>query len=127
MGRQETTAWVLLSGGIDSTACVDHYKKIIGIVRGIYIDYGQTAAPRERLAATDVAKHYDIPLSILEWRGGKQKGPGEIVGRNAFLLVAAMVETGDSRGLIATGIHDGTPYFDCSQEFLSTLQKLADG
>jgi 7-cyano-7-deazaguanine synthase len=119
--------WVLLSGGMDSAACIEFYKKRADIVRAIHIDYGQVAAPRERRATLAVTRHYNVPLLILEWRGAHPKEAGEIVGRNAFLLTASMMEIKGSRGIVAMGLHAGKPYFDCSEEFLSLMQQVADG
>jgi 7-cyano-7-deazaguanine synthase len=119
--------WVLLSGGMDSAACIEFYKKRADIVRAIHIDYGQVAASQERRASLSVARYYDVSLSVLEWRGAHPKGGGEIVGRNAFLLAASMMEIGDGRGIVAMGLHAGTPYFDCTEEFLGLMQQIADG
>ena len=120
-------AWLLLSGGIDSTACLAFYLKKKFHVECFHISFGQPAAKHERAAAERVARHFDVPLTILRWSGSVDFMAGEIVGRNAFLLLGALIEIGENSGILATGIHAGTHYFDCSQAFISSLQIVFDG
>lgn len=93
----------------------------------LFIDYGQAAAAQEEKAATAIAKFYRLPLRICRWTSGEPKGEGLILGRNAFLLFAAMMEMRQSSGSIAIGIHAGTPYFDCGPSFRSAIQALVQG
>jgi 7-cyano-7-deazaguanine synthase len=122
-----TNAWVLLSGGVDSTACVAFYLEQKFCVAGAFVDYSQAAASCELNAAKAVAQYYRIPLRTFTWSGGAKKGDGEVVGRNAFLALALAMELGDMAGIIAAGIHSGTRYYDCSGSFLSSLQGIIDG
>ncbi|NQU38777.1 MAG: 7-cyano-7-deazaguanine synthase [Lentisphaerae bacterium] len=55
---------VLLSGGIDSAACLDFYIAREERVRAMFVEYGQLAVTRERNAARRVATHFDIPLYV---------------------------------------------------------------
>ncbi len=120
-------AWLLLSGGIDSTACLAFYLKEGFHVECLHISFGQPASRHERIAAERVARHFDVPLKILRWSGSADFMAGEIVGRNAFFLLGALVEIGENTGILAIGIHAGTPYFDCSRAFLSSMQAVFDG
>jgi 7-cyano-7-deazaguanine synthase len=119
-------AWVLLSGGIDSSACVAFYLEQEFRVAGIFVDYGQIAMPREVRAAEAVAKHYRIPLTKLKWTGVQEKPSGLILGRNAFLLVGALMELPEDRGILSIGIHAGTHYQDCKGPFVRKMQSLFD-
>ena len=119
-------AWVLLSGGIDSSACVAFYLEQGFSVAGIFVDYGQTAMPREVRAAEAIAKHYCIPLTKLTWTGSKQKTSGLILGRNAFLLFGALMELPEDHGILSFGIHAGTSYQDCKGPFVRRMQSLFD-
>jgi len=112
---------------MDSTGCVEFYKKRADCVTAIHFDYGQPSAKRERRASLEVAQHYDVPLMFLELTGAQPKRSGEVLGRNAFLLMACMMVVKESHGIIAVGLHAGTPYFDCSEAFLSLMQQVADG
>ena len=120
-------AWLLLSGGIDSAACLAFYLKQGFFVECFHIGFGQPAFVQERVAAERVARHFDVPLRILRWSGSVNFKKGEIVGRNAFLLMGALIEIDGNSGILATGIHAGTSYFDCSQGFLSAMQAVVDG
>ena len=51
---------VLLSGGMDSMACVHVVKAAGAEARGLYIDYNQTSARREEAAARQVAAYFGI-------------------------------------------------------------------
>jgi 7-cyano-7-deazaguanine synthase len=117
---------VLLSGGVDSTACIDFYMEFGRPPYGLFIDYGQPAAAQEIRSATSVARHYSIPLKYLKLRGRKPKSAGLIAGRNSFLICTALMECPLSVSIIAMGIHSGTGYADCSESFLAHMQAAVD-
>ncbi|MEE8452645.1 MAG: 7-cyano-7-deazaguanine synthase [Thermoguttaceae bacterium] len=119
--------WVLLSGGIDSAACAAFYLRQGFAVETLYIDYGQAAAKHEEVAAAAIAERFGVPHVRYMWSGGSIKGSGEICGRNAFLLFGALMEIGNRHGLLAIGLHSGTPYYDCGESFMSATQLLLDG
>jgi 7-cyano-7-deazaguanine synthase len=118
--------WILLSGGLDSTACVAFYQDMRFSIEGIFIDYGQVAAKMELRSAKAISKHYQIPLRRLKWAGLQSKGMGLIVGRNMFLLAAAIMELPLSSGILAMGIHAGTDYPDCTPHFVKRVQSIFD-
>lgn len=119
-------ACVLLSGGIDSTACVAFYLKQNFSVHCMFIDYRQAAAQRELLSAKAIAKHYHVPFSQLKWSGLHRKNKGLIFGRNAFLLISALMEMPKYSGIIAIGAHSGTSYYDCTSSFFRKMQSIFD-
>lgn len=117
-------ASVLLSGGIDSAACA-HFLKSQGMaVEGLFVDYGQKAARLEHIAARAIAEHLSISLSAISCVGPSIHGSGEVIGRNAFLIFSSVVLAGRHAGILAIGIHSGTPYYDCSGAFLSGISCL---
>ena len=67
---------VLLSGGIDSTACVHYYKSGGFDVEGFFVDYGQAASNHELQSALKVAAHYDIPLKRMKCLSERTFGAG---------------------------------------------------
>lgn len=119
--------WVLLSGGMDSAACVSFYLDQGACVSGLFIDYNQPSKAQELSAAKAVAAHYGIRILHAEWKGVRVPSAGEIVGRNALLMAGALFEIGADTGMLAAGIHSGTGYFDCTDEFLDLWQGLLDG
>lgn len=119
--------WLLLSGGIDSAACLVFYLKQAFCIECIHISFGQPALLHECAAARRIAHHFSVPLKVLQWTGSAHLQEGEIAGRNAFLLMGALTEIGGNSGLLATGIHAGTSYYDCSPDFLSAMQTVVDG
>ncbi len=116
-----------MSGGIDSAACVDFYLHQGIEVSGLHVSYGQSAAHQEEEAARFIADHYKIPLTIVRLTGSRGKPDGEIFGRNAFLLFTALIELDVRRAIVAVGIHSGTPYYDCSESFITAAQSIVDG
>ena len=116
---------VLLSGGVDSAACVQYYLNSGYQVAGFFVDYGQSSSDQEKNAAKKISEHYNIDLQSVAWTGQTKSKPGFILGRNAFLLLGALLE-GDpmSSGLIAIGVHAGTEYLDCRPGFISKLRDL---
>ena len=56
---------ILLSGGIDSMACVNFYLQQGYDVECIFCNYGQPGAVSELIAASKIAEHYQVPLRII--------------------------------------------------------------
>jgi len=117
---------VLLSGGLDSAACVEFYLGRGFHVRAIHVDYGQPAARQEETASRAIARHYHLERLALQLKGTQPKATGLIHGRNAFLLFVALMEFGPSVSLFATGVHTGTSYADCSASFIDSIQTVFD-
>ena len=76
---------VLLSGGIDSAACLAFHESQNSCSSGLFINYGQAAAEREYQAALDISDFYKVPLKRIAITGFRQWGVGFVPGRNAFL------------------------------------------
>jgi 7-cyano-7-deazaguanine synthase len=125
------SATVLVSGGIDSTACVRFLQQQGTEVQGVFVDYGQAAAKREAAAIAALGPRLGIRTETLRVTGAKKFGAGELAGRNAMLIFSALFVTRAHPALLAIGIHAGTPYFDCSGAFLNSAARLvseqADG
>lgn len=120
-------ALVLLSGGVDSAACLAFYKKLTGSVRALFVDYGQPTRSRERESARRVADYFSVSLDIVDCQGPKTEFSGEIPGRNAFLVFTAMLYGPIQAGVIALGIHFGTPYYDCHDRFTTDITRVFEG
>lgn len=119
-----TEVLVLLSGGLDSACCLDFYLDLGRSVEAMHISYGQAAESQELIAAERLSAYYSVRLQKVSWRGLKQKADGSILGRNAFLIFAALMEKPDSVETIALGIHSGTDYSDCTQDFVRRISDL---
>jgi 7-cyano-7-deazaguanine synthase len=115
---------ILMSGGLDSYACAHFMQNEGHDVEGLFIDHGQLAAYFENSAAAKIAALLRIPLSTLKITGGAEFGMGELIGRNAFLIDAALFLSKRRSGLIVIGIHGGTSYYDCSPPFLARMNEL---
>lgn len=119
-------AAVLLSGGIDSAAVTYLLKNQGHEVRGIFVDFGQAAVEQERLAVRKLAAALAIELTSVEARSNNSFGSGELIARNAFLLMTAMFLGQAHQGLLAIGVHAGTPYYDCSPPFIVRMRQVAE-
>lgn len=122
----EPEVMVLLSGGVDSAACVKFFIDFGRPPRGLFIDYGQPAATNEKKSAIAISNHYSIPLTCLSCQGWIPKKIGLITGRNFFLISAALMEKPNFVSVIAIGIHAGTNYPDSSETFLARMQAVVD-
>jgi 7-cyano-7-deazaguanine synthase len=118
---------ILLSGGIDSACCIAFYQEMGYEVTGVFVNYGQPPVQREEQSANAIAKYYGIPLHTVHSCGPSGEFRGEIPGRNAFLVFAALLYHPIFSGVLALGIHSGTPYYDCSQDFAFQLNKIVAG
>lgn len=119
----QTKVLVLLSGGIDSTACVNYYIKRKFDVSALFIDYGQIAATPELKAAELISNYYNITLEKIVISGGNKLSDGFVIGRNAFLIFTALMNFKVNSGLISIGVHSSTTYWDCSKDFIKIVQK----
>jgi 7-cyano-7-deazaguanine synthase len=113
-----------MSGGIDSAACAHFLAGQGHTVRAVFINHGQAAAVAEERAVTRIAAHLNVPWVRYGVSGSDPFNTGELVGRNAFLVFAALFLTKARPGLLAMGLHGGTPYYDCSEAFAQDIGKL---
>jgi 7-cyano-7-deazaguanine synthase len=121
------TVTVLLSGGIDSSGCVQFYLQQHFRVCPLFVDYGQPASKAELSSASAVCDFYKLKLRVLSVRNPKIPRSGEILGRNLLLFSTALIDIGFRTNLIALGIHAGTRYFDCSHQFVKLCEQLLEG
>jgi 7-cyano-7-deazaguanine synthase len=119
-------ALILLSGGLDSTACLAFYRNHGFSVSALFVDYGQLPSQLEEEAAAAVSRHYSVPLQKTAVSGLRQRSGGYIPGRNAFLLYTALLAFRSDTGIIGIGIHSGTTYQDCSEGFVKDVQSSFD-
>src|ERR1700737_3380327 len=63
-------------------------------------------------------------LSCYSVLGSEPFTAGELVGRNAFLVFTALFLTRARPGILAMGVHGGTPYWDCSEGFAREMERL---
>src|SRR6266496_4084383 len=122
----QTSVTVLLSGGLDSTACLAFYMKQDFAVEGLFFDFGQASATREEDAARAIARHYGAGLRCVRCEGLHPRTGVEVRGRNGFLLLGALMALQGEAGIIGIGIHEGTSYADCTENFIQESQHLFD-
>lgn len=115
---------VLLSGGLDSAACAAATKEQAR-TSCMFVDYGQRAAKWEENAADQICRALSMPLTAVTVSAHINFGVGEIVGRNAFLVLTALMFSSIQIGEIVIGIHSGTPYYDCTPAFLASINRIA--
>jgi 7-cyano-7-deazaguanine synthase len=114
----------MMSGGIDSAACA-HFLRQQGLgVDALFLDYGQAAAKLKAKAVMALSRHLGISIQCFNLSGSGPFGTGELVGRNALLVFAALFLTRGRSGLLALGLHGGTPYYDCSGPFPASIAHL---
>jgi 7-cyano-7-deazaguanine synthase len=120
-----TETLVLLSGGIDSATVLALTASIGLPLTTLFVDYGQPAAQAELRASLAVASHYGASHRQVSLTG-TDFPPGEVRGRNAFLLHAALLIARPDAAVVAIGVHAGTPYRDCTSSFLRAAQASYD-
>lgn len=123
--RTRASWWVLLSGGFDSATVLAAAVADGVEAHTLFVDYGQGAHEQEMTAARAIACHYGAEHGRLRVEGLDVRA-GEIKGRNAALCAIALAAV-PTPATIAIGIHRGSPYWDCGEGFLSSMQALADG
>jgi 7-cyano-7-deazaguanine synthase len=123
--RSHRQAIVLFSGGLDSTACVHLLRKNGFNVTGLFIDFGQIAVEPEKRAVKALKQRLAIQVESIRMAGFGDLSSGELPGRNLLLISAALFHNRGRQCVIGTGIHAGTNYYDCSQQFLASVNLLA--
>lgn len=118
---------VLLGGGIDSTVVVDLLTRRGEHLTGLHYNYGQRSLMGERRAIRWLRERYGISIELRKLSTPIGRREDEYFCRNAILILAAASEYGREPTSIVTGIHSGSPYFDCTPRFLETMQFLLDG
>lgn len=127
MENQKPKVHLLLSGGIDSAACLQYFKSMGAIVCPLFVDYGQPARDAEMKSAQSISDFYGVRLRTVSVHGVLIPSSGEILGRNSLLISAALLNMNPGLGLISLGIHTGSPYFDCGPLFVQLWDKLLFG
>ena len=117
---------VLSSGGIDSTACINFYKKADFDVDCLFVDYGQLSNERELSSIKKIANHFKVEFKTVKILSHSKYQRGEVLGRNAFLIFTALMNFRKKNGLVALGLHKGTPYYDSSNKFIEEIQEIVD-
>src|ERR1700738_1027673 len=113
-----------MSGGVDSAACAHLLATRNFKVKGVFLEYGQAAACPERRAVEALTARMNLPLAVFSVHGAGPFSTGELATRNAFLIFSAIFLTRQRSGLVAIGIHAGTPYYDCSPPFIDSISRL---
>ena len=124
MNRTKTHCLLLLSGGIDSAACLNYYWSLNIDVKPIFVNYGQAAAKEEIRSAKAISNFFGFNLEDYSCDIKATFYQGEIKGRNAFLILIALLTHPEYAGIISLGIHSGTTYYDCSPSFVKDMNKL---
>jgi 7-cyano-7-deazaguanine synthase len=114
---------ILFSGGIDSTACIQYYLDLGYSVNPLFVKFGQLSEHQELKSAKRICEFYGLSLIELRVETRSLFSTGEIPGRNLMFLANALIIMRDNR-LIALGIHSGTGYYDCSEAFVNSFNKI---
>jgi len=118
-------ALILASGGIDSSTAIALARRSFEKVVALFVDFGQPSALAENRALAAITAHFKVELLQVHYEGSRFHD-GEIRGRNAFLHHIALLEFPAARGTVISGIHAGTPYADCSPQFVESIQRSFD-
>lgn len=119
---------VLLSGGIDSAACLLMAIDEGSRVTAVWIDYGQPANMAEYKAAFKLCKELSVPLETVGITLGTtamktdKDGPRIVPHRNALMIAAALAKKPGAREVwIGAIADDATVYEDCQFGYLAGI------
>lgn len=123
--QRHARAVVLMSGGVDSAAAALISREHGLAVSALFVDYGQPAAEVERAYSAALATAFEIDWREVSVTGLACPDEGEVAGRNA-LLIAVAQNVLSGAGCLVLGIHGGTGYPDCTEDFLVAQQAQLD-
>ena len=121
--KVKSNVLLLFSGGIDSTACIQYYIDLGCAINPLFIKFGQLSESQELKSAKQICKYYGLNLIELKVETRNSFATGEIPGRNLMFLTQALFNIEDNE-VIALGIHSGTGYYDCSEDFVNSFDKI---
>ena len=124
MAAKKSETLILLSGGIDSTACLNFYLEEKHNVKAVLVNYGQVAFKKELVAVKAICNYFSVNYKIVTVKAKLPNKSGLVMGRNMFLLSTALVYGEVESGFISTGLHSGTNYSDCSEVFVDRMRSL---
>ncbi|SFF72568.1 7-cyano-7-deazaguanine synthase [Halobacillus alkaliphilus] len=128
MNNKKKNVSILLSGGLDSTTLIEYYKQYNYEINGIHFQYNQSAKNTEWEACKNIANYYDIEVKNLKLGLPILNFEGQIQCRNSLFIFGAAANIKPSENVtLAYGAHSGTPYYDCSINFVSSAQTILDG
>jgi len=117
---------VLLSGGLDSAACIHYFRKLGFNVECLFVNYGQKSLKGEREAVSRISKHFKVKTKEYKVVTGIREINGVIQGRNNLFVAVALMNFDKPHGAIGLGIHAGTKYPDCASQFVLSIQAILD-
>jgi len=123
---RQTPAVLLLSGGLDSAACLSLLTECGFPTKCLFIDYGQPSASRERDAAQQIARYYAAPINILRCSGFGDWPDSALPGRNAFFVTSAVMAQRQEKGFIVLGLQESCGYPDTGSRFVRSMQSILD-
>jgi 7-cyano-7-deazaguanine synthase len=125
----KNNAFLLLSGGLDSTCLLPYYLSKGFNIMGLWVDYNQLGNEYEERAVDYFCHYHRINLI-------KQKLEKEIVvknretmeycGRNLLLISLALSMFPYKHGLICTGIRYTPIFYDCQEKFILDACNLVE-
>src|SRR6185312_1089645 len=119
-----SNAYILLSGGIDSTAALDFFIRNNYATQCVFVNYKQLSSKNELHAVERIATHYKVPLKVIEIGNLPSSADGFILGRNLFLVSIALMSFPFKSGSLVMGIHSDTTYPDCTPGFVNKTQEM---
>lgn len=118
---------VLLSGGIDSAACMHFCLDQHANASAVFVSYGQPAEEAERRASRRVAEYYGVDWFEINVKlSSPIPLPGLVPNRNLSLVALALLGMKENPASVVIGMHAGTDYLDCSPEFVHGVQAVLD-
>jgi 7-cyano-7-deazaguanine synthase len=73
-----------------------------------------------------ISSYYKIELSFATCNFSNNFSNGELIGRNGFLVLTAIMANPEFKGLMSMGIHSGTPYYDCTPAFVKDMNRIVE-
>ncbi|MCD4795370.1 MAG: 7-cyano-7-deazaguanine synthase [Bacteroidales bacterium] len=122
-GKVKSSVLLLFSGGIDSTACIQYYLDLGYSINPVFIKFGQLSEKQELKSAQQICTYYGLNLTELRVETKNTYSSGEIIGRNLMFLANALFNIEDNE-VIVLGVHSGTGYYDCSETFVNSFNKI---
>ena len=120
----QASVLLLAGGGIDSTLCMHLLSEQGRAFRALHIDFGQPAAHLEWSSVQREAARHTAESDQVKIRSTTGFHGGEVRGRNAAFIFQAILHARGIERFIQIGVHAGTPFFDCSKSFITTMCSL---
>ena len=130
----ETEVAILFSGGLESTALINHYKKLNYKIYLLYVKFGYTWEDAEFANANKIANFYNLQIDSIDYSNlisVKQLGHVNTINQNiiplrnlSLIVLSTLKIYSHNINILSFGLQGNSNYPDTSLEYIRKTEEL---